>query len=329
MLKHLKTRGQGLKEMDDKQNKLQTNHGACKETGSRKLPDLMVQQQQNEKQPQKRVRGRRSSKPMMEKRRRARINQCLDILKSYVLGDSNNLSQLGVDAAIRENQDEETIARTILKSSGLINRHRGRKNPNKLEKADILELTVDYVRRLHEQRDQLKLSGPSTGKEQHHYSFQQAFSATNSLQTSPMQTISASALTRQPTTVTQPIGQPLTLNLPSVAGLQTTPPSPPPSSASNSPQPLLTILGTNIQHNNNYNNINAHPTPDVLDLSDSRRTRIRQTTEQLPTRHNNSLNYHVGQTNGWHPINSNGMLLVENADGCWRPWNPAGNTQVA
>ena len=39
----------------------------------------------------KRVRGRRSSKPQMEKRRRARINECLDILKSYVLTDSDNL----------------------------------------------------------------------------------------------------------------------------------------------------------------------------------------------------------------------------------------------
>jgi hypothetical protein len=105
---------------------------------------------------QKRVRGRRSSKPAMEKRRRARINECLDILKSYVLNDSTNLNRLGIDLSASENQlDEESIARQILKTSGLINRHRGRKNPNKLEKADILELTVDYVRRLHEQRDEL------------------------------------------------------------------------------------------------------------------------------------------------------------------------------
>lgn len=106
-----------------------------------------------------RSRSRRASKPQMEKRRRARINECLDILKSYVLTDSSNLAHLGIDPAASENQDEETIARTILKSSGLIHRHRGRKNPNKLEKADILELTVDYVRRLHEQRNELLLSG--------------------------------------------------------------------------------------------------------------------------------------------------------------------------
>lgn len=121
--------------------------------------------QQQQQQP-KRVRGRRSSKPQMEKRRRARINECLDILKSYVLTDSSNLNRLGIDLAASENQDEETIARSILKSSGLINRHRGRKNPNKLEKADILELTVDYVRRLHEQRNELLAGGPALGQQQ-------------------------------------------------------------------------------------------------------------------------------------------------------------------
>lgn len=110
----------------------------------------------------KRVRGRRSSKPQMEKRRRARINECLDILKSYVLNDTANLNRFGIDPAASENQDEDTIARQILKSSGLIHRHKGRKNPNKLEKADILELTVNYVRRLHEQRDELLITSTTT-----------------------------------------------------------------------------------------------------------------------------------------------------------------------
>lgn len=114
---------------------------------------IATNQSENQAKVPKRALGRRSSKPLMEKRRRARINQCLDILKSYVLTDSNILEQLGIDTMASENQDEETIARKILKNSGLIHRHRGRKNPNKLEKADILELTVDYVRRLHEQRD--------------------------------------------------------------------------------------------------------------------------------------------------------------------------------
>lgn len=138
---------------------------------SAKAPD-QVQAKQQQQQHQlreapKRVRGRRSSKPQMEKRRRARINECLDILKSYVLKDTSNLNRLGIDLTASENQDEETIARSILKSSGLINRHRGRKNPNKLEKADILELTVDYVRRLHEQRDELsQLCAESYGHQQ-------------------------------------------------------------------------------------------------------------------------------------------------------------------
>lgn len=195
----------------------------------------------------RRVRGRRSSKPMMEKKRRARINQCLDILKSYVLNDSNNLIQLGIDASSRENQTEETIAKHILTSSGLINRHRGRKNTNKLEKADILELTVDYVRRLHLQRNEL------IEMNQHNNN------------------------NRLTTTITSPLS--LNLQAPyyqkneaktNCIGLQANifpSPSPPPSSASSSPQPLLSITSMNQQQinccptNNNNNYLN------VLDLS--------------------------------------------------------------
>lgn len=190
----------------------------------------------------RRVRGRRSSKPMMEKKRRARINQCLDILKSYVLNDSNNLIQLGVDTTTKENLTEETIAKHILTSSGLINRHRGRKNTNKLEKADILELTVDYVRRLHLQRNELI-----------------------------KQNVNNSRLT---TTLTRPLSLNLQLpvyqkNVALQAASVFPSPSPPPSSASSSPQPLLSIASNKqqkvnlMQPNNNYF--------DVLDLSATKR----------------------------------------------------------
>jgi len=213
----------------------------------------------------RRVRGRRSSKPMMEKRRRARINQCLDTLKSYVLTDSNNLSRLGIDTSLAENHDEEKIARTILKSSGLIHRHRGRKNPNKLEKADILELTVDYVRRLHEQRDQLMVNQSRPG---------------------------------QPTQAGKPVPvqllDPLRLEL-ELEPVRAAPPSPPPSSASSSPQPLL-ALSSNVQ-----------PTGvEVLDLSDSKRARSAVEQAGQPT---------VCQ----EPFYKDGLMLVEDADGCWRP----------
>lgn len=182
------------------------------------------------------ARNRRSSKPLMEKRRRARINECLDILKSYVLTDSSNLSHLGItitpdtvdmdsdtdkdpdsdNKSASSSQlvkfDEESIACQVLKSSGLIHRHRGRKNPNKLEKADILELTVDYVRRLHEQRDQLLIT-------------------TNTHQTTTTIPMEANSM-----------ASPLTVSLKWPQQQQMTiPPSPPPSSASNSPQPLLAI----------------------------------------------------------------------------------------
>lgn len=192
----------------------------------------------------KRVRGRRSSKPMMEKRRRARINECLDILKTYVLTDSNNLSHLGIDIAASENQDEETIARTILKSSGLINRHRGRKNPNKLEKADILELTVDYVRRLHEQRDELLLFKSNQQQQQHTTTSQlPIITIPKEQQHSLPTTVTNNSPTNQiqsqmPQIIPAHLHQQLTLDLSprSRYGItQTAPPSPPPSSASSSP----------------------------------------------------------------------------------------------
>lgn len=245
-------------------------------------------------QAQKRVRGRRSSKPMMEKRRRARINQCLDILKSYVLTDSTNLSQLGIDATTRENQDEETIARNILKSSGLINRHRGRKNPNKLEKADILELTVDYVRRLHQ-----RLVSSSN---------------TNTVN-DPINRQS-----QQPTSCS--MSSPLTLDLSPVDNHKPAkhialkpagaPPSPPPSSASSSPQPLLSISSKTNQQvvaQTMLNQTNDSGLADILDLSDCRR----KTSSERET---------IAQSSG--PIYRDNMIFIEGIDGCWRPaWNPA------
>lgn len=219
--------------------------------------------------PARRVRGRRSSKPMMEKRRRARINQCMDILKFYVLNDTSNLSRLGIDVTTRENHNEETIARTILKTSGLINRHRGRKNPNKLEKADILELTVDYVRRLHEQREELIQRGQGA-------LFQRGSASEPKQQRQQQQQ-------QQPTAQLPLLTSPLTLTLPTV-GLQSTPPTPPSSSASSSPQPLLSI-SSNIQHPA-HSTLIPHATltstslPDVLDLSDSKRARAQQFEQQ-------------------------------------------------
>lgn len=146
MLKHLKQR----------REQPEVEPLACPQAAAGQASQL-EQQAKQAGQP-RRVRGRRSSKPAMEKRRRARMNQSLDELKFYVLNDQNNLRRLGIDAGSIENMDEETVARTMLKSSGLIHRHRGRKNPNKLEKADILELTVDYVRMLLNQANQVRPS---------------------------------------------------------------------------------------------------------------------------------------------------------------------------
>lgn len=202
----------------------------------------------------KRVRGRRSSKPQMEKRRRARINECLDILKSYVLTEE---SQTTID---RENsnqikQREESVARQILESSGLINRHRGRKNPNKLEKADILELTVGYVRRLHEQRD-LLIRQDASAKLLHQHQQQASFLAPPKNPTFHHQSAS-SRCSSSSSSVTSP----LSVSLASFAG--PTPPTPPNSSNSSSPQPLLSISG-NIQH---QHYLSEQQQPQVLDLT--------------------------------------------------------------
>ncbi|XP_046912341.2 uncharacterized protein LOC124493317 isoform X1 [Dermatophagoides farinae] len=78
------------------------------------------QQQQN---------GVRISKPLMEKRRRARINQCLSQLKTIVVDSAGQYTQ---------------------------------NNKCKLEKADILELTVNYVKQLHQEHMEQKQQ--STGK---------------------------------------------------------------------------------------------------------------------------------------------------------------------
>lgn len=244
------------------------------------------------KQP-RRVRGRRSSKPMMEKKRRARINQCLDALKNYVLTDTNNLEKFGIDTSASENQDEETIARSILKSSGLINRHRGRKNPNKLEKADILELTVDYVRRLHEQRDQL-------------------MSLNQNLSLNKLKQLNSANLS-----------SPLSLNLSpvdkNVGSHQTILPTPPPSSASSSPQPLLSISANVIPQLNPtqstlIQNL-TNPTHDILDLSDSKRSRVSFQT-QIGDAGNAATNFLP--TKSYY---KDGVIYVQALDGCWRPWN--------
>lgn len=193
------------------------------------LPEVAKVKPESGGQQQRRLRGIRSSKPQMEKRRRARINECLDILKRYVLADSKKTEN---------SKDEEAITRSILKSSGLINRHRGRKNPNKLEKADILELTVDYIRRLHKKQEQI--------------------------------------LTSQATSLVlrQQQQQQLTISRPSnsvdIQHSQATLPSPPLSSASSSPQPLLPLF-CNLQEQQqpNLRTLMFH---EILDLSDGKRT---------------------------------------------------------
>nr|AGS55442.1 hairy enhancer of split 8 [Platynereis dumerilii] len=79
-------------------------------------------------QPSKAMSNRRINKPLMERRRRARINQSLTQLKTLVLSSMN-------------------------------------KDParyNRLEKADILEMTVNHLKGLQSQQTKYSLSDPET-----------------------------------------------------------------------------------------------------------------------------------------------------------------------
>lgn len=308
MLRHLKLKRQeqdkseAVLAFSGKDRQLQQQSASLDKPPVSKPPKstLKAAEAANGAQAQRRVRGRRSSKPQMEKRRRARINECLDILKSYVLNDATNLSELGIDATARENQDEETIARSILKSSGLIHRHRGRKNPNKLEKADILELTVAYVRKLHTQRDHWMCVGQSK-------------LVGSTLNATVNRQLQQSALVGK-ATAAFPLTSPLLLNLPELNGNQHTAalqPTPPPSSASSSPQPLLSI--SNNISNAVTTNSNASVLGDVLDLSDSKRTRINQS-------HAHQVNQATQQLTNKH-IYKDGVLLIQSTDGCWHSWS--------
>lgn len=76
---------------------------------------------------------RRIRKPLMEKKRRARINDSLDTLKRILLDNRHNL--LRNSDHWREFSEQQQVQ---LKTT-------------KLEKADILEMTVNYLRVLHQQ----------------------------------------------------------------------------------------------------------------------------------------------------------------------------------
>lgn len=304
-------------------------------------PQVASGESTKSEQKPKRVRGRRSSKPQMEKKRRARINECLDILKNYVLNDSSQLIKMGIHINSspnggdenKQSVDEESVASKILKSSGLINRHRGRKNPNKLEKADILELTVDYVRRLHEQRDELLLT---SGRYQ---SIQQV---------------------GQPSANFRPLDQPLRLNLANGFTSQKQPihpATPPPSSNSSSPvQPLLSISSNIIQEEQNSSSQRLSLGPIlqrqpfgiensmILDLSESHRKRqphpahqqvspsssLYSVTTGLSPSGSSSCGSHKSATMIYNNNNlSTDSILIGGPASCWQAWTSSAGQQQA
>lgn len=78
---------------------------------------------------------RRIRKPLMEKKRRARINDSLDTLKQILLDNRHNLLKNSEQWRQFSAQQQVQLKTT------------------KLEKADILEMTVNYLRVLHQQMD--------------------------------------------------------------------------------------------------------------------------------------------------------------------------------
>lgn len=79
---------------------------------------------------------RRIRKPLMEKKRRARINDSLDTLKQILLDNRHNVLKNSEQWRQFSAQQQVQLKTT------------------KLEKADILEMTVNYLRVLHQQMDQ-------------------------------------------------------------------------------------------------------------------------------------------------------------------------------
>lgn len=78
---------------------------------------------------------RRVRKPLMEKKRRARINDSLDTLKQILLDNRSKLLRNSEQWRQFSEQQHEQLKTT------------------KLEKADILEMTVNYLRAIHQKKD--------------------------------------------------------------------------------------------------------------------------------------------------------------------------------
>ena len=91
---------------------------------------------------------RRIRKPLMEKKRRARINDSLDTLKQILLDNRHNLLRNSEQWRQFSAQQQVQLKTT------------------KLEKADILEMTVNYLRVLHQQVDK-GMMGRSCASDNH------------------------------------------------------------------------------------------------------------------------------------------------------------------
>lgn len=76
-------------------------------------------------------------KPLIERKRRERINNCLDQLKETVIG------AFGLDVSIHH-----TCFTSTRKQSEPASHHNSSQQQSKLEKADILEMTVKHLQNI-------------------------------------------------------------------------------------------------------------------------------------------------------------------------------------
>lgn len=87
-------------------------------------------------------------KPLIERKRRERINNCLDQLKETVIG------AFRLDVSIQPRVSPQHVNRlTSFKSETAFQQQ------SKLEKADILEMTVKHLQNIHSNRRSGKDSG--------------------------------------------------------------------------------------------------------------------------------------------------------------------------
>ena len=231
---------------------------------------------------------RKSNKPIMEKKRRARINHCLNQLKSLILEADNERS-----------------------------RH------SKLEKADILEMTVKYLQTLRayhvqlNQINQLQAQQQSQQHQQLQHHFQKQLTQNLKL-VSPLHSAPHSPIDLQMPVSLAQLPLPLQLSLQAAAASHQLPQSSPevsPKSSSSSSastassSPRLQPLPANTQSSN------SHP---ISPLQQAHQNQQQQHLQHQLSRHQQQqLSQHLSQLQHHHHALAHQQATLSPT---WRPW---------